>query len=71
MFEVLKAKIKNYISDEDVFLREFDRDHPERSVSIQKEIAKHQRIQQLRDNDCTASQLVLSGNKDKKLWDEF
>jgi hypothetical protein len=68
MFEVLKAKIKNYISDEDVLLCEFDRDHPERSVSIQKEIAKHQRIRQLRDVEQSARPSV---DEDKALWDGF
>lgn len=46
----MKRKIiKNYVSDLDKFLREFDQQHPEPSASQQEEINKHKRIAALRD----------------------
>lgn len=40
---------KPYVSEIDQFLKTYDQQHPEKSASQQKEIAKHQRIAQMRD----------------------
>lgn len=41
---------KAYVSEYDAFLQAFDKKHPVKSASQQKEIAKHQRIAEQRDN---------------------
>lgn len=41
---------KSYVSEYDLFLYEFDKNNPKKSESQQKEIKKHQRIAELRDN---------------------
>jgi hypothetical protein len=41
---------KNYVSDIDKFLWEFDEKHPDRSLSQQQEIKKYERVYRLRDN---------------------
>ena len=46
-FEIDKA----FISEHDAFLHHFDKTHPQKSVSQQKEIAKHERIARLRDGE--------------------
>lgn len=53
-----------YVSPIDQFLQGFDRQHPEKSLSQQKEIAKAQRITRLRDCPDEAEQ-------PKKLWEDF
>jgi hypothetical protein len=45
---MLRRKTKNYISDVDIFLQEFDKTHP-KSESQLAEIQKYQRIFALRD----------------------
>lgn len=46
-----KQKIdKFYISDDDRFLNEFDRDNPQKVPAQTAEIEKHARIARLRDN---------------------
>ncbi len=40
---------KSYVSEHDIFLTQFDKDHPDLSLSQLKEIKKHQRIAALRD----------------------
>lgn len=45
---------KHFISDDDRFLNDFDKQHPEKSTSQLEEISKHERIFKLRD-DATAS----------------
>ena len=57
--------VTNYVSEIDKFLQTFDRQHPEKSLSQQREIAKHKRIQQLRDRACQ------SADGSTKLWEEF
>ena len=57
--------IKDYVSEIDKFLQTFDRQHPEKSLSQQKEIAKHKRIQQLRDHAEQPIEVTI------KLWEEF
>jgi hypothetical protein len=71
MFEALKKKIKDFVSDEDIFLQEFNQAHPELSMSIQKEVAKHHRIQVLRDIPQPNNQSSGTGKKVEKIWDEF
>jgi|LakMenEpi05May12_1017382.scaffolds.fasta_scaffold53492_1 hypothetical protein len=46
---MFRKKFKNYISDIDVYIQEFDRKHP-KSESQLAEIQKYQRIFTLRDN---------------------
>jgi nitrate/nitrite-specific signal transduction histidine kinase len=46
---MFKKKIKNYISNIDIFLQEFDKKHP-KSESQLAEIQKYQRVFALRDN---------------------
>ena len=58
---------RNYISEIDQFLKEFDQQHPEKSASQQKEIAKHQRISALRDQ----APITKISTTDKKIWDDF
>jgi hypothetical protein len=54
---------KAYVSPYDKFLYQFDRDH-EKSLSQLKEILKHERIANLRDNPDAADS---SG----EIWEEF
>lgn len=64
MFNPLK---RSFVSDIGSFLAKFDQSHPKKSVSQEKEIAKHARIADLRDG-------VLStgpSSEDKKIWDGF
>lgn len=46
---IFKKLEKNYVSEIDRFLAEFDAAHPELSPSQQAEVALHQKIAQLRD----------------------
>lgn len=48
-----------YVSEYDTFLQAFDKTHPIKSASQQKEIDKHQRIAEKRDNA-----LLSQENKD-------
>lgn len=64
MLKKLKRKMKNYVSDEDQFIHQFDHQHRQRSPSQQKEVAKHARIFRLRDR-------IVKANNDKKIWDDF
>lgn len=56
----------SYVSEIDQFLQDFDKSHPEKSLSQQKEIAKHQRVYRLRDN---AAESEVSTREE--LWDKF
>lgn len=47
---MFKKQDKNFVSELDVFLHQFDQQHPEKSASQQAEIDKHQYIAKLRDN---------------------
>ncbi len=53
-----------YLSELDRFLQEYDKKHPGLSVSQQKEIAKSNRVDRLRD-DVTASDPA------SPLWKDF
>lgn len=45
-----KHKIdRAYVSEHDIFLHKFDKEHPAKSISQQNEIAQHQKITSLRD----------------------
>lgn len=57
-------KLSNYVSEIDQFLQAFDQNHPEKSLSQEKEIAKYARIYRLRDNP-------EPEKTSAKLWDEF
>lgn len=46
---MLKCRDKSYISELDKFLAEFDSQHLEKSNSQLKEMSKHQRVANLRD----------------------
>ncbi|HEX2548953.1 MAG TPA: CBU_0585 family protein [Gammaproteobacteria bacterium] len=54
----------NFVSETDQLLQKFDEDHPELSLSQQKEIAKYQRIYRLRDEPTPSSE-------SKTLWEKF
>lgn len=63
--KLFKCKVTQYyVSDIDKFLAEFDRTHPQKSLSQKKEIAKYKRISDLRDNP------VLT-DLTSKIWDGF
>lgn len=42
--------MRHYVSDIDQFLKDFDRNHPEKTESQHQEIKKHERVFRLRDN---------------------
>lgn len=44
LFKRMDKKERHYISEADLFLKKFDEQHPEKSESQKKEIAKHQNI---------------------------
>ena len=46
---IFKKQLKNFVSEIDLFLNEFDSAHPEKSLSQENEIAKYQKIAELRD----------------------
>lgn len=58
---------RQFVSEIDNFLTQFDQSHPEKSQSQEKEIAKHARIAQLRDN--AAGSVQLSENEE--IWKGF
>lgn len=43
--------LRKFVSEIDKLIQHFDKEHPELSKSQRKEIAKHDRVQFLRDND--------------------
>lgn len=45
---------KAYVSEHDLFLHQFDKSHPTKSESQQKEIEKHRKIFALRDGAVSA-----------------
>ncbi len=57
---------REFVSEIDDFLTQFDQSHPEKSQSQQKEIAKHARIAQLRD-----SVSPVKPAEDKEIWEKF
>lgn len=57
---------RNYISDIDKLLQNFDETHCKKSSSQQIEIAKHQRVADLRDNI-----KKVQPQDDQDIWEEF
>lgn len=57
---------RQFVSEIDDFLTQFDLSHPEKSLSQQKEIAKHARIAQLRDGV-----LPVNPAENKEIWENF
>lgn len=55
---------KSFVSEIDIFLAEFDKQHPHRSKSQQQEIEKYRRIYALRDNPAPQP-------KKDDVWEEF
>jgi hypothetical protein len=58
--------LKDYVSDLDVFLGEFDQQHPTLSLTQQKEVTKYRRIYRLRDENDQKPMLAAT-----KLWEGF
>jgi hypothetical protein len=56
---------KNYVSDTDKMLKEFDKNHPDLSQSQKKEVDKYNRIYRLRD---TSERPTTTP---KKIWEGF
>lgn len=63
MINLLK---RQFVSEIDDFLIQFDQSYLEKSISQQKEIAKHARITQLRDGAQPVEPL-----KNKEIWKNF
>lgn len=57
-------KLTNYVSEIDQVLQAFDREHPELSLSQQKEKEKYRRIYFLRDHIERLTTVI-------KLWEKF
>ena len=57
---------RQFVSEIDDFLIQFDQSHPEKSQSQQKEIAKHARIAQLRDGVSP-----VKSAENKEIWKGF
>ncbi len=55
---------KNYVSELDKFLQQFDKDHQQQSASQQEEIDKHDKIFAKRDNPDIE-------DKDDNIWAGF
>ncbi len=60
----MKKLNKNFKSNIDKFLEDFDRQYPKQSSSQQEEIKKYSRINQLRD-------LPISQENADKIWETF
>ena len=57
---------RQFVSEIDEFLTQFDQSHPEKSQSQQKEMAKHARIAQLRDSAAS-----VKPAENKEIWKGF
>lgn len=57
--------LRNFVSEIDKFLQQFDKDHPELSKAQQKEVNKYRRIYRLRDTSERSKPAV------NKLWEGF
>lgn len=58
---------RQYVSDIDQLLNEFDHSNPSKSRAQQKEIAKHARIAQLRDHALPSE----ISSEDETIWEKF
>jgi hypothetical protein len=59
----------NYVSEIDQFLQDFDQQNPPKSAAQQREISKHARIHQLRDQSVISA--VVSPDKEPAIWEKF
>lgn len=63
---------RQYLSDIGEFLANFNNAHPKKSLSQQKEIAKHERIACLRDQvNPISSEKSSSYDEKKSIWEGF
>jgi hypothetical protein len=60
-----KPILKNFVSELDQFLQEFDHQHPILSQTQQKEVNKYRRVYKLRDGSTTEA------ITEPKLWEGF
>ncbi|MES2218759.1 MAG: CBU_0585 family protein [Pseudomonadota bacterium] len=58
--------LRDYVSDLDKFLQEFDQQHPVLSQTQQREVTKYRRIYRLRDENAEKPTLPAT-----KLWEGF
>jgi hypothetical protein len=58
--------LRNYVSDLDQFLQEFDQRHPVLTQTQQHEVTKYRRIYRLREENDNKPTLAAS-----KLWEGF
>lgn len=47
---MFKKRMRHYVSDIDQFLKDFDRNHPEKTQSQIEEVKKHKRVFYRRDH---------------------
>lgn len=59
---------RDYVSELDQFLQDFDQNHPQKSASQQREIAKHKNIADLRDD---VIEKASKTSQEKNLWKKF
>lgn len=62
---------KGYVSSMDQFLADFDKKHPNRSKNQLREIEKHQRIANLRDNQISGQEDSKPCCKKESVWENF
>jgi hypothetical protein len=58
--------LRNYVSDLDQFLQEFNQQHPQLSQTQQQEVTKYRRIYRLRDEHDNKPVVAVN-----KLWEGF
>jgi hypothetical protein len=59
---------RDYVSELDQFLQDFDQQHPVKSASQQREIAKHKNIAEQRDH---AIEKTSKNSEEKNVWEKF
>ncbi|HSW93720.1 MAG TPA: CBU_0585 family protein [Gammaproteobacteria bacterium] len=62
--KISNKNLTDYVSEVDRLLQEFDKKHPAKSTSQQKEIANARRIYRLRDD-------AMATDETSILWDKF
>ena len=68
MFKKLE---KNYVSEVDKLLQDFDAKQEQKTASQLAEIAKHQRIAALRDDVTENSAQINISDASKAIWKDF
>lgn len=58
------TKLNNFVSEEDKFLKQFDKNHPQLTHSQRVEIKKNKRIAEMRDSKGSVA-------KKRKIWEGF